>query len=68
MATITEPVVICDQCGERLTGNYLKTEAIPNEGCSTIYYTGTKNKVYDVDNFDFCDMDCLMEHIQGDIL
>jgi len=62
MTTIKKAVVVCDQCGEEVDDLIsVSTRMVQNEGCSEII---TSNKTYEVDDADFCDLDCLFTHIR----
>ena len=55
-----KPIIICDYCKKELHGDYIRTEDVPNEGCSVIEY---KRKYFDVADQDYCSLECLMHDI-----
>ena len=64
MSFKTTPIRVCDFCGKTLAKKAIVCEDVSNEGCSTITLG---NHTYSVDNYDYCDFNCLMDHIRTEL-
>ena len=61
MTTKQKAIIVCDECEAEIEHDGIKTESVRNEGCSEI---SLGRNTYDVDDADFCNIECLFAHIR----
>ena len=66
----TKEIRVCDFCTKELEGDFIHTEGVENEGCSTIWHGepySSDAKSCGVGEQDFCDIGCLTNQIEKDL-
>jgi len=64
MSIKKKEVRVCDCCDKEIEGHGLRTTAVANEGCSSIY---TKDHAYDIGYEDFCGFDCFIKTLRNEL-